>query len=526
MKRKVIVLSALIFSIAGAYAQGEMDAYKMSQRDLTGTARSVSMGGAFGALGGDISGVAINPAGIGVYRTSEIVTTLNFQNTKTETKSNTGKFDDSKFKFNFDNLAFVTVFPVQSDVAPLINFGFSYNRLKNFDRKYSMKGTSSKSLMANYMSHRAHQTGPSNPDKELKFQNDKDTYPLDEYDWLAVFGYNSGMTLYDKVGDKDRYYLNSAMAGLDANHALSVREKGSIDSYDFNMGTTFSNIVSVGLTLSLTDIKYNLYSAFGEDYIGTGSGFTLENELRTEGTGFQVGVGVIVKPMNELRIGLAYHSPTWYNMTDFYRADFDYNLSGLGSNLNKGRVNTDTYQFDYRLRTPDRWTFSLAGVIGQMAILSADYELTNYGNMKLHNDNGDELDGGAPNEFIKSDFRMASTLRLGAEIRITPQFSGRVGYSWRQSPLKKEFKENKNEAMTIGSVSHYILDGDTNYFTYGLGYRFTKNFYGDIAFVMRTQKSDLYNFATFADGGSSVSAPKTEWKDNTFQGLFTLGYRF
>lgn len=32
------------------------------------------MGGAFGALGGDISGIAINPAGIGVYQKSEIVT--------------------------------------------------------------------------------------------------------------------------------------------------------------------------------------------------------------------------------------------------------------------------------------------------------------------------------------------------------------------------------------------------------------------------------------------------------------------
>ena len=138
MKQVSLLLLATIFSCGVIKAQGEMDAYKFSKNDLTGTARSVSMGGAFGALGGDISGVSINPAGIGIYKNSEIVTTLNFQNTKTQTELNTGKIDDSKFKFTFDNLAFVSVFPLNSDVAPSLNIGFSYNRLKNFDRKYSM----------------------------------------------------------------------------------------------------------------------------------------------------------------------------------------------------------------------------------------------------------------------------------------------------------------------------------------------------------------------------------------------------
>lgn len=512
MRRRVLSLAALIISAGSIFAQGEMDAYKLSQTDLTGTARAVSMGGAFGALGGDISGIAINPAGIGVYRSSEIVTTMNFQNAKTTIESNLEKRDDSKFKFTFDNLAFVAAFPTSDDVVPFINFGFSYNRVKNFDRKYSMGVTNPDNhTMADYMADRANAVnfGGKDPASELSKMSGNYYTALDNYDWMAVFGYNSGLIGLNggRFNVLDQLYPNS-------DNYLAVREKGSVDTYDFNVGTTFSDIVSVGLTVSVTDLKYRMYSQFDELYTNDSYAY-LDNDIRTDGTGYQVSAGIIVKPVNELRIGLAYHSPTWYNMTDSYAADFEYNLQEYG--LKEGWISTDFYHYDYKLRTPDRWTASLAGVIGNTAIISADYEYTNYGsNMKLYDDHGDPLNYDA-NVDIKNHFKGSSTLRVGAEIRITPQFSGRIGYQWKQSPLKKDFKDGNQEVMTAGTTNHYTLDGDTNYITYGLGYRFSKNFYTDIAFVMRTQKSDIYTF---------YGSEKSEWKDNTFQGLMTLGYRF
>ncbi len=518
MRRRVLFFSAFILSLGSVYAQGEMDAFKLSQNDLVGTARSVSMGGAFGALGGDISAISINPAGIGVYKRTEIVTTLNFQNTKTETDLKGNKFKDDKFKVNFDNLGFVTTFPTISDAAPLINFGFSYNRLKNFDRKYSTGAQNLKWSMADYMAHRA--DGIKNPDNNLWFQDDEDRFPLDNYDWLAVFGYNSFLIGETSPGKYTR--LDQIPANSTANN-LFVREKGSISSYDFNLGTTFSDIISVGLTFSVTDIKYHLFSEYNEDYAGlNNAGFTLENGIKSEGAGFQVATGVIIKPINELRIGLAYHSPTWYNMTDYYYADFNYNLSNLipGVDGNNGWINTGEYQYDYRLRTPDKWTFSLAGVIGNAAIISADYEYTNYkNNMKLFEDNGDEMNH-TPNRDIKNHYKGSSTVRLGAEIRITPQFSARVGYAWMQSPLNKDFKDGKLEPGTVGADAQYTLAGDRNYFTYGLGYRFSRNFYTDIAFVMRNQKDDLQTFYTEnKEDGATM-------KTNSFQGMLTFGYKF
>lgn len=521
MKRKVLILSAFILSIGSMFAQGELDAYKLSQTDLVGTARSVSLGGAMGAMGGDISAVSINPAGIGIYKSSEVVTTLNFQNTQTKIESNLGKFDESKFKVNFDNLAFVSVFPLNSDVAPFLNFGFSYNRLKNYDRTYSMDMANPSNLtLAHYMANRANNINffDKNPQNELRFKDDSDIYPLQNYDWMAVIGANADLMGYDPTKG---FFVSPS--NTDAN--LYVREKGSANTYDFNVGTTFSNIVSVGLTLSVTDMKYRLYSELTENYSDTY--YTLANDIETEGAGFQVGLGVLVSPIKQLRLGVAYHSPTWYNMTDYYSAGYS------PANPQDG-FETGRFRSDYRLRTPDKWTFSLAafvldpgdGLFPKISI-SGDYMLTNYNNMKLFDDNGDELSH-RPNEVIKEDFKMASTLRTGLEVRFTNQFSARVGYSWQQSPLKKEFKNNEVEALTIGSVSHFTLDGDTNYFTYGLGYRFSRSFYADVAFAMRTQKSELRTFSSYTDAKTKqyVSSEKAEWKDNTFQGILTLGYKF
>lgn len=533
MKIKFLsILAMLAISTGYTFAQGEMDAYKMSRTDLTGTARSVSMGGAFGALGGDISGISINPAGIGVYKSSEVVTTVNFQNTKTKTRmidADGSNMDQSKFKFTFDNLAFVGTIPTNnSDVVPLINFGFSYNRLKSFDRKYNMQGNNLNRSLAHYMAGRANISPYTldRPDDQLIInydgKNNENINPFERYDWLAVLGFNSYMI--DHLGS-GKYAAGAAFAGGGIYNDLNVREKGSVDSYDFNVGTTFADVVSFGLTVSVTDLNYRLYSDYSEVLNNAGNGFLMDNWLHTEGTGWQIKTGLIFKPIQELRIGLAYHSPTWYNMTDYFGAGIDYNVEGLVSpGPNDIPASGDVYSgdfgpYDYKFRSPDKFIASIAGVIGQTAIISADYEYTNYsGSMKLFDRNGDILsDYDNPNDFIKDDFKGASTIRVGAEVRLTPQFALRAGYSWMQSPLEKSFKNAEKEPVLVGGDAHYVLDGDTNYITWGGGYRFSRNFYTDIAFVLRNKKSDLYAFDT---------AEKAELKEQTFQGLLTLGFRF
>ena len=517
MKRRLLTVSIFLLSLSSAIeAQEVMDAYNLTQTELTGTARSMSMGGAFGALGGDVSGIAINPAGIGVYRSSEVVTTLNFQNVETKAGRYEGTLKDNKFKVNFNNFAFVGTFPLYNDAAPLLNVGFSYNKLKSFDRQYkTFTGGMNKSL-SDYMAEKA---------EGLDFDALKDSewYDSRGVDWLSIVGYDSYMI--DGTGENGSY--KSTTSGMGITNDLLVREKGSVNSYDFNIGTTFEDMLSIGMTVAVTDIDYRMSSLYGEDVYGAGGSagcFEMRNEQKTEGTGWQLGLGVIFKPVQELRIGVAYHSPTWYEMSDYAYVSYDHDFTEIANQMDfsenyrsSSGDSGDAYRYDYKMRTPDKWVFSIAGVLGANAILSLDYELTDYSKTKFDIRDTyafyDRYD--VTNADIKDFYRLASTLRVGGEYRITPQFSGRIGYSWQQSPYEEI--ENGGWVYTAGSVPQYVISGDKHYVTWGLGYRFSKNIYTDLAFVYRTQDSDLYFYS---------GADKVTLKEDGFQGALTLGFRF
>ena len=125
-----LLVSASLLSSGVVFAQGELDAYRYSQTELNGTARYLGMGGAFGALGGDISSMSSNPAGLGIYRSSEIVTTLSLSSIKAKSDWGGSKVDANKTKFNFDNIAYVGYFPTGNDEGLIgWNVGFSYNWL-------------------------------------------------------------------------------------------------------------------------------------------------------------------------------------------------------------------------------------------------------------------------------------------------------------------------------------------------------------------------------------------------------------
>lgn len=523
--KRIFIFALLSASFIGsASAQGEMDAFNLSYNGLKGTARSVGMGGAFGALGGDISGIAINPAGIGVYTTSEVVTTMNFSNTRTKTSLYESIQKDSKFKFSFDNFAFVGTVALQSDVAPLLNFGFSYNRLQSFDREITLAGSHLTQSQSDYFVDRVNKYGNGKgiPESDL-MSNAEPFYNRPSDYWLGGLAYGTGIMRPTTTNGNKYHSILDNLSNPSIDNYQKLHEKGSIDSYDFNMGTTFADMLSAGVTVSVTDINYNIKSLYSEAYYEgqntTASvGYDLYNQMQTDGTGWQVKAGLIFKPVQELRIGVAYHSPTWYNMTDYYRADMTSFRESGNQYVTSTKDNNGDAISDYKFRTPDKWVFSLAGVIAKRAIISADYELTNYSSMNLKDADGYEL---SSTQDIKQDFRNSSTLRVGAEIRITPQFTGRVGYMWQQSPVKDALvngsETGKYTAATPGTITHYSLVGDSHYITYGLGYKFTPNFYTDIAFVMNSRTDDWYSF-----GG----ADKAELKTNQFTGLLTLGYKF
>jgi long-subunit fatty acid transport protein len=526
MKRNLLLIAG-IFVYACSFAQGEIDAFRLSGTDLSGTARGQAMGGAFGALGGDITGISINPAGIGVYRSSEVSTTLslNSTNIKTQWKNTTNNKDH--LKFNFDNVSYVGYYPVGKSSLQSVNFGFSYNKKKNFNRDYSASGTGMITSLTDYIENITY--GINRNDLEDTHAYDKPGIP-----WLSVLGVDGNLIVKSKDGSE---YLSFLDHEEKVSPRLKVSEKGYIDSYDFNMGMNFSNSLYLGMTFSLTDVYYRMDSYYTEDF-GQGGGFLLENYLQTEGSGFQFNLGTIWRPADFLRLGVAYHSPLWMSLSDFYKGTVDADLpSGDG-----GRVPlafTPDASLDYRFRSPYSWVFSAAGILGTKAIVSADYEIKDYRSMNLadpHSSFSNSFEG--QNEGIDTNFKVASILKAGLEYRFTSQFSGRLGYARYENPYEKSFRQNKKEVITAGTIPHYTIEGDVNYFTAGIGYRFSPNFYLDVAFVYRTQKDDLYFFPYVEtdrpkakDSSPSASADPyypvaASFTNTAYKGLVTLGYKF
>jgi len=520
--KKIILFFAVSFIANWVYGQGEMDAFKLSNNDLSGSARGIAMGGAFGALGGDVTGVSQNPAGIGVYRSSEIAGSLDFSsvNTESNTPGSMGSMaKDSKFNFSFNNITYIGYTPLFGDVQSL-NFGFTYNRLKDFGRNYKASGpglsSSLTGYIANYTNSIKMDNGPHpHPyPKELYYDNE-------DVPWISVLGYDGYLMDYD---DSDSIYVSPLLKGEKVDRAYSASERGFIDTYDFTVGANILDVVYLGFSLSLTDLRYSLDSRHTEEF-EFGGGFDLDNRLETSGSGYQVSIGAILRPVDEFRIGLAYHSPTWYNLNDSYYAETEIGYYKADGKWLHERANTpvNAPPTNYRLRTPDRWVGSVAGVFGKKAILSLDYEYTDYSSMKLQEDMYDFSNiYNRQNDFISKDFIGASTLKVGLEYRATPQIALRAGYSWMQSPLEKSFKEGTFEVLPVGTVTAYTLDGDTNYFSYGAGFRFTSNLYMDLAFSLKTQTSQLYTYSP----GHGVNPFPSKLKNDTYRGLLTLGYKF
>lgn len=556
---KQILLAALALLPAAAFAQGAFDAYSLSQPDLKGTARFMSMGGAFGALGGDLSTFSQNPAGIGVYRRSEIGITvdLDCQSSKAESFGLTNTTTQTKFLLN--NFGGVATYRLNSETCPNINFGFSYNKAASFNRHFGGRVPTLFNSLSNYIAGVTNQEGATVGDLETTDNYD----PYNPNDggyvpqWASILGYDS--YLITPQGDNDSpTWVGQWGSGTSGVGNFETFEKGGIDEYNITLGGNISNVVFWGMDFGITDLNYRIETLWGEQlqnaYVdnqgGVAANWDLYNNYRMRGTGFTYRLGLIVKPVQELRLGFAIHTPTWYNIDEEYYGDVNYNYTGENmprpgyATTNNGYTATNSYNF----RSPWKFLASIAGIIGERMILSADYEWTSYSTMKFSEDtreyyydddpwyweNGmakqtrSSIDYNSPygytNYDISNYFTKTSTLRLGAEFRVTPQFSVRAGYSYVSSPVKSSVADNMETVYTTGTRPQYVVDKSTNYVTCGLGYRYQK-FYIDAAYVWKHRTSD-YHAYTPDPANPNIPSPQATITDSNSQIVLSMGFKF
>lgn len=527
MKKSYIALMAATLAVT-ANAQEAFDALQMSQTELRGTSRYQSMAGAFGALGGDISTLHHNPAGIGVYRSSDANVTLGLDFNSTETATNT----NNKTNFNAQAVGYVGAIKLNSDIMPNFNVGFSYNRQMDFRRRYKGYNNGAPTSITNYI---AANTG-NWTDNDLSQSGSNNPYYETNAPWASILSYNSYL-----INSNNGQWQGLYGDGTQAYNEFEVEQQGHKDEYSVNLGGNFINKVYWGIGVGFVDFSYDSYQYYGESLnnayvynienknIELGNAdFGYENYLHTSGTGYNFKLGVIVKPVNELRLGFAFHTPTYYDMKDSYKSNASFEMSSSPSNTYHGVNETgEKGYYDvtrYTLKTPWRFIGSIATVLGKSAIFSFDYEYVDAQSMRIGDDNGDEYTSTTNN--IKTYTKASHIFRIGAEYRLTPSWSVRAGYSLQKSPIVEDVKNNKMGVVTVNSNPTYEFDNDIEYITAGIGYHY-KSFYCDMAYVHKARKSQYNAFSPIPYGNNQVEPNVySEVKDNNSRVTLTLGFRF
>lgn len=559
MKRLYTILAVGILPLS-LCAQSAIDAFRFTQPDMKGTARFMSMGGAFGALGGDLSTLSQNPAGIGVYRSSEVGLTfdLDFQRATSDSYGMTQSVNKTKFLLN--NIGGVATLRLPSSAMPNLNFGFTYNKAASFNRQYAGSFGRIENSMSNYIAGICNENNITVAD--VTSTNTFDPYfPNDggyEAPWISILGYDS--YLVNPEGDPDNpQWTGQWGSKTSGNAGFSVMEKGGVDEYNIAIGGNIANKVYWGMNFDIINFNYSLQSLWMENltdaYISEEDGtalnlannhWSLRNLYQCSGSGFNYQLGVIVKPIQELRFGLAFHTPTVYNLTETYYARVNYDQPTPGyAETNNGMDASNSMNF----RSPWKVIASVAGVIGSKLIISADYEWANYGSSKFstHYDYDYGYDYGyddwwgmpaatkatpawdysdpyyATNKDIKTYYQSVNTLRVGAEYRVTNQFSVRAGYSFVSSPVTDYAKNGSNVIYTSGTMPNYTLDNSTNYVTAGLGYRY-KKFYIDLAYVYKHLSSEYHAYTPDPDY-PSIPSPTSKLSLNNHQLVMSLGFK-
>ncbi|MDY7395312.1 outer membrane protein transport protein [Aureibaculum sp. 2210JD6-5] len=433
MKKVLFLIGGLLSSLViNAQVISNFDgAVLFSQEDVNGTARFNAMGGAFGSLGGDMSAADINPAGLAVFNNSQAAITLGLRNTDILTSYYGTTTSNSDSFLNLMQAGGVLVFntPRNSNWTKFA-LGFNYSLAKDFENGYIIEGVGD---LSEY-----------NGDPYLNNDNDPGN---------DVF--------YNNI---DGQFFSNYMDGENSKFTISFA--GEYDD-KFSLGLSL-------VTHKLDHFQRGLFEESNNDGNGNLLDASYLQELRTYGQGVGLNVGLIAKPVQELRLGLAFQTPTWYNLTEEYSDDLEIQVS------NDSRLYTefsDVNIFEYNLVTPAKATASIAYLFGKSGLVSLDYTFKNYSQTKLK-PTSDFVD---INESFKNDLQNASEIRIGGEWRVGKILSLRGGYFYQQSPYA--------DAIDTDHVQGFSL---------GTGFNFNRKIKLDLAYQKSTN-TGVYGFTEFSN---------------------------
>lgn len=528
MKRFFLALASLLALTAVVQAQSTSgilfnrdiipasSLLSLSQREATGTARSMGMGGAFTSLGADMSSFGYNPAGFGMYQRNEISVSLGLGVTTAKNYNGYSGAGNSATRFSINNAgASLKVYEGTGKLVA-VNFAFGYNKMADYNYSFAYESPITKSSLVDAFSDIANAGGLYiNSENKISDPRGYYDYDMNPYYWGAVMGYKGGLINRGANG-----WYPDEVGNANILQTTNVDSRGSAGEFSFAFGFNISNIVYLGASLDIQSISrkqiiyYNEYFDYadGEAPNPDVMPYQLQNfefgqSMQVNGSGVGAKFGVVVRPVESLRIGFSVHTPTYYSIAYRYEASLSSVARSVGSDpygwaSPNGYVYADEStpilqdggEYRWRFTTPTRLLAGVSYSFGPYAVISVDYQYDAYRSLKL---NYAPADTGYTNSAFRDNLKGVHTVRAGVEAKPLPWLSLRVGGGYRSQVLKSDY----NFVIFSEPIEDRVW-----YASAGLGFRVSEVTSIDLAYQYRDARySDYYSFYTQNSVGENAS---------------------
>lgn len=484
MKRIIcFVLGATLGVAAGA--QTWQDALLFSENNYSGTARGVAMGNALTAIGGDLGSLTFNPAGSAVasYSQFEITPGVTFSLANVGAAEGMTLMANNRNTFygaaKLPNVGFIVNMNTgRRSGLKRMSFGFVVNSTNNFTGRFNASGVNDDNSYAASLATSADGFATNVlANEDWFYSGDYARMPA----WVDMTGYRAGM--FNGVAGRDGAYVAlTEIIDSEGNFRLAApvyqeygqQTRGSKHDILLNYAMDFSDKFYIGVNLGVTTLRYALSEYWSErpenlaDFPiiqysdGTTAQFEslrMKRNYRLDGSGVYFKIGALWRPVAGLRIGAAVQTPTMLNLRERYGYSGEVVLSGRYS----GSASSPEDDWIYALRTPFRANLGVAYSMGNVAVISADYEFVNYASSAFRSRTTEQEYAvgafGNVNQDIKDFLAASHQLRLGAEVKVSPMVALRAGYNLITNGERKATLLKHNLSLGVGfSFGSFFLD--------------------------------------------------------------------
>jgi len=471
MKKQYIAIVALWFIGGMLMAQNERDAFRYAQYSPTGTARYSALAGSMGAFGADFTALsANNPAGIGLYKRMEFTLTVAVPYNKISSTYNGEQQIGARSDFNCNNAGVVFAFKTaENSKWKMVQFGTGFNTLVRYRGTSVISGLNvgKKEGTTNFFDHVA-----------------ENSYGSPDYlKWISDVAYNYFLMDPNSNGGYSPRVIND--------YFVQRQEKnmdGALNEYIFTLGGNYDDRLFLGATLGVPFINYSEKTTYTEtrenfnDTLGY-SYFRHYEQFKSNATGINLKLGVIYQPVNFVRVGAAFHTPTWYpNVRESYEKGYEFELlyQPLDSSYYDVSELSPIGKFNYQLTTPYHAMANVAFLFKKHGFINLDYEFTDYSTSNLQSNS---YNFSVENSATRRYFQPTHAVRIGGEVNLSP-LALRLGYSFTSNPYKKIANEER-------------IDGTKHTISGGIGIK-GKKIFADFAYMYRfTKDKDVFYDATF-----------------------------